>query len=262
MPDLSKIYDFLKENSHFNRDFQLKSDRALLSGLSSSKDQVIRVLYAVLETKAAQRLDDTAEFWRELCSWPEVCFESLDNFVSKLAGVERCPDDRWCGLYAALKSKDGWGPKTSALLVKHFIRIALNNPEMSFWKSCPVDQKSLEQSTLYIPVDAVILSIFEYINGGVRGNFSSVNEHIKNANDKGADLLLWDDLWFWGFITQVGGGANRRMEWNPSKYWCLWGTAKDEETVKDIEEKAKEFIQIITQAAPAVAVVSDIESSR
>lgn len=263
MPDLSRIYDFLKSNSDFNRSFQLRSDKALLSGLDSNKDQVIRVLYTVLETQASPRLDNIAEFWKAVCTWPEECFESLDNFISKLGGVEGCSDDRWGGLYAAVIAQNGWGPKTSALLVKHFIRIAQNNPDKkNFWGSCPVGQEALERAELYIPVDAVILRIFEEINGGVRVSFASVNEQIKKANYKGADLLLWDDLWFWGFITQNGGGANRRMEWNPSKYWCLWGTAKDEKTVTDIEEKANEFIHIITQAATAVAVVSDIELSR
>jgi hypothetical protein len=78
----------------------------------------------------------------------------------------------------------------------------------------------------------------------VRG-FDCINDVIKN-NYRGLDILLWDDLWFWGFITQVGG-AERRIEWNEAKYWCLWATPKDEDSVAEIRRAAHDFVDILNR---------------
>ena len=60
------------------------------------------------------------------------------------------------------------------------------------------------------------------------------------------EMLIWDDLWFWGFITQKSEKKSvRKIEWNLAKYYAIFHATKDKKSISEIEELAEEFIQII-----------------
>ena len=96
----------------------------------------------------------------------------------------------------------------------------------------------------YLPVDVVIISIFEKLDPDKSWHFENINKILKE-NYKGRQIELWDDLWFWGFITQKGTGDNRKFEWNENKYWALEETDKNEATIAEIRNKANEFLDIL-----------------
>jgi hypothetical protein len=58
-------------------------------------------------------------------------------------------------------------------------------------------------------------------------------------------MEIWDDLWFWGFITQNGSGDQREFVWNENKYWVIKESDKSLEMVMEIKRKATEFLDII-----------------
>ena len=58
-------------------------------------------------------------------------------------------------------------------------------------------------------------------------------------------MEVWDDLWFWGFITQNGSGDQREFVWNENKYWAIKETDKSFEMVMEIKAKAIEFLDIM-----------------
>lgn len=63
-----------------------------------------------------------------------------------------------------------------------------------------------------LPVDTVIKHIFKRING-TEMNFDSINNFLINGGYRSNEkMLIWDDLWFWGFITQNAQNGNRNIE--------------------------------------------------
>ncbi len=60
-----------------------------------------------------------------------------------------------------------------------------------------------EQDKLYLPVDQVISNIFEKSFGMLNPDFRNINDLISETYF-GDQVEVWDDLWFWGFITQKG----------------------------------------------------------
>ena len=77
-------------------------------------------------------------------------------------------------------------------------------------------------------------------------NFSNINKLISKHYNS-VQVEVWDDLWFWGFITQKGSGDDRVIEWNENKYWSLVHTEKKEAEIKKIKEKSIEFINLLNQ---------------
>ncbi len=97
-----------------------------------------------------------------------------------------------------------------------------------------------------MPVDSVIIAIFKKIGSCQNWCFNSINLEIKKYYH-GHDIEIWDDLWFWGFITQRGSGENRAFEWNENKYWVLKETDKDQKTINEIHEKAELFLSLFNK---------------
>jgi len=52
-----------------------------------------------------------------------------------------------------------------------------------------------------------------------------------------SEIEIWDDLWFWGFITQKDSGKNRTFEWNENKYWMIKVSEKNEKIIKKLKKK-------------------------
>ena len=115
------------------------------------------------------------------------------------------------------------------------------------WDDVP---KLEEGDMLFLPVDKVITEIFKKIPhpNPKRKNwtFNSINKTL-NEKYSGSDMEIWDDLWFWGFITQLGG-EEREFKLNKDKYWVMKESNKDPQIINEIfgeKGKAQEFIDII-----------------
>lgn len=74
--------------------------------------------------------------------------------------------------------------------------------------------------------------------------FRSINEHLSADYPKAADMLLWDDLWLWGYGTQHGTGDNRAIKWNDSKYWMKFHAIPDL-GYEEFKTLSKNFIRIV-----------------
>lgn len=99
---------------------------------------------------------------------------------------------------------------------------------------------------VYLPVDSVIIYIFQKI-GLHPANFLSVNKVLR-ALYTAEQMLVWDDLWYWGFFTQVSDGINRQCGWNQDKFWCQVTAPKAQEV--QVRRLGEEFLRIITDELP------------
>lgn len=150
-------------------------------------------------------------------------------------------------LYNAMKNQNGWGEKTSALFAKSIFHLHNNEypSELRIWDDAPTDLGKNDK--FYLPVDAVIIAIFKQIKPQ-NWNFKNVNKIIEQ-NYSGTDIEVWDDLWFWGFITQIGTGDGRAMGWNLNKYWTLRESDKNPKMILEIKKKANEFLNILQESS-------------
>ncbi len=104
------------------------------------------------------------------------------------------------------------------------------NLKKRFWKDVDV----LEGDQMRLPVDSVITTVFESITQSGRlqdapsVTFAGINRYLRDhLGYRDRDLLVWDDLWFWGFITQRTADGRRTHEWNEAKYWAVPHALKD-----------------------------------
>ena len=79
---------------------------------------------------------------------------------------------------------------------------------------------------------------------------------MKNINKK-EDIEIWDDLWFWGFITQQNVKVESKkqnekteskrviVDFNEGKYWSILETPKDKKTVAKIRIKCLNFLNLL-----------------
>lgn len=115
--------------------------------------------------------------------------------------------------------------------------------KLKIWADVP---KTISKNdNFYLPVDAVIIAIFKKLDSSTNWDFDKINKTLKEKYNR-HEIEAWDDLWFWGFITQNGSGDNRAFEWNENKYWALEESDKNPKTIKEIKEKAVEFLKILT----------------
>ena len=143
-----------------------------------------------------------------------------------------------------MKNQKGWGAKTAALFTKSIFHLhnGYYSVKLKIWEDVP---NTIELSDdFYLPVDSVIIAVFNKLDNAKRWNYNNVNKILKD-NFKGQEIEVWDDLWFWGFITQKGSGAVRKFEWNENKYWALKESDKDYKMIEEIKEKSNEFLRLL-----------------
>lgn len=179
--------------------------------------------------------------------------KSLSSFKSFSLFLANTPaKKKKGGLFEALEAQPGWGPKTAALFIRNLALIEQNQVLRSnFWTDIDV----LKSEVINLPVDAVILSIFSEFKSedldlkkSVPNTFKSINTYLKkDLNYSNEDILIWDDLWFWGFITQRSKSKDPKRDhiWNDAKYWSIFNAPHDNVSIRRIERHANEFIKII-----------------
>jgi hypothetical protein len=239
---LEKIFEFLNSNREHNHNLQERFYGSVLKPFNNIPEKIISLLYHIANTQSQPKIDNLAKFFIELHENIE-CVNSFQSFIEYIKPKSET-EINFRTLYLGMEKQSGWGKKTSALFVKTIFH--LHNSEYSkdlkIWNDVP---KTIEKSDeFFLPVDAVIISIFSKLNSEMKWDFDKVNTKLK-AIYKEKEIEIWDDLWFWGFITQNGTGENRKFEWNVNKYWALKETDKRKTEIKIIEQKAESFLKLM-----------------
>ena len=241
---LNSIFEFLNSNREHNHKLQEKFYGSVLKPFNSVAEKIVSLLYHIANTQSQPKIDNLAKFFIELHENIE-CVNSFDSFVNYIKlKSETTTENNFKTLYLGMEKQSGWGKKTSALLVKTIFHLHNSeySKELKIWNDVP---KIIEKGDdFFLPVDAVILFIFNKLNSEINWDFEKVNKKLKDMYS-GNQIEIWDDLWFWGFFTQNGTGENRKFEWNLNKYWALKETDKTKAEIKIIEQKAEIFLKLM-----------------
>jgi len=264
---LAAVYAFLSKNHHWNENLQVFWNRKTLSHCPDPLSRLAALLREIAGTQSNEKLDVLAQFWESLDShqWPSTCPTVGDLLAFLKGGLtdsenKKCDQQPgiWSALFLALRLQKGWGPKTAALFVKNVIRVHRSDENhLHFLRDAmPLAKNIAREDILFLPVDRVIIHIFEHgFSSACTPSFNGINAYLQ-LKYQPDDMLIWDDLWFWGFVTQNskgvsqqpdGKGPDRKMVWNPGKYWSLQHYGGRE--ISAIEELAGTFIQLVS--APA-----------
>ena len=241
---LDEIFVFLKNNRKYNKELQTRYYKSIIEPQKDTFEKLISLLYNIANTQSQPNINKLANFYKKIYENKSLA-ETFTGFLKIIKSENKENNLDYKTLYKGMKNQDGWGEKTSALFAKTIYHIHNNEypKELKIWNDVP--NRLNENDKFYLPVDAVITSIFKRIDGNTKWSFSKINKEIDNY--KGKDIEIWDDLWFWGFITQKGTGDNRKMKWNINKYWNLRESDKNNEMIIEIEQKAGEFLKILNE---------------
>lgn len=237
---LDSIYRFLSENREYNKKFQEKYFKSIISGRSDLKNKVVSLLYTIANTQSGPTIDCLAKFYRFIYDDTK----SLTSFTEIVKRISGSDDISYLSLFDGLNNSSGWGPKTAALFTKVIFKLhnETYDENLKLWDDAPTTVN--DNDRLYLPVDSVIIKIFEEI-GCKKPNFTSINNVLRKYY-KGAEIEVWDDLWFWGFMNQKGSGNSRVLEWNENKYWSQEYSSKNVEEIEKIRYKSKIFLRLLS----------------
>lgn len=243
---VNQLFKFLEKHHEFNQRIQRGHIQQTLASCDAVPDKARLLLFKAVNTQSQPNLDSIAKFFISL----EATKNSLSSFANFLRFL-KVPGATEDQLFKALKKQDGWGPKTAALFVKNLFLIQSTSALKSqLWR----DLDKVKATEIFLPVDAVIEHIFLKLNlkdddsKNTARNFNSINRCLKkDFGYANSEILIWDDLWFWGFITQNSQmkSAPRKLGWNESKYWSIFTAPKDEASIRNIRSLAKRFLKIL-----------------
>lgn len=292
---IQKVYDFIniEKNRSYNKSFQTRYYQSLIciKDDNSTKDKVISLLYHTYNTQSSPKMDKLATFMKYMES-QSVCLDTFGDFVEAInPGTEPSYENLYLGLKENTwsngeKKEWGWGQKTAALFTKVIYHLHMQDSpygeELRVWGD-DAPKSIVTGDKLWLPVDRVINSIFNKIqNADIKKNdnvsekrFNDINNYL-NDRYPGKGIEVWDDLWFWGFITQKICQVNsegkemsedeiktwkednknieknkrkkkesdRLHKWNDSKYWSQKHTSKDKRIIEEIKIKSETFLQL------------------
>ena len=238
---LDQLFQFISNNRQYNKALQERFYRSTILSYSNKKDKIVSLYYGVANTQSQPKIDNLAAFFKFI-------FEDISCLSSFTAITQKIAPDKPISLesfYEGMTKQNGWGQKTSALLCKSIFHLHNGeySKELRIWDDVPKLIKEGEK--FYLPVDAVIIAVFNKLDYKVKWNFDRVN-NILNQKYSGEQIEIWDDLWFWGFITQNGSGEDRKFLWNENKYWALKESDKNDFMINEIRIKSEEFLNIIS----------------
>ena len=241
---LKNIFDFLIENRIYNKELQTRYYSGIVKPQNSKAEKIVSLLYHTANTQSQPKIDNLAEFYKKIYKNTDL-LNSFSGFMSIINSNDIEPNN-YSGLYNGMKNQNGWGEKTSALFAKSIFHLHNNEypKELKIWDDTPSDLE--KNDNFYLPVDAVIIAIFKEIKPK-KWSFKNVNKIIEE-NYSGKDIEVWDDLWFWGFISQIGTGDGRKMGWNLNKYWNLRESDKSQKKIAEIKLKAEQFLNILAES--------------
>jgi hypothetical protein len=237
---LREIFTFLNDNRQFNHSLQERFYKTVVSPNSEITERVISLLYHIANTQSQPKIDHLANFYKSVIQKGD-CMNSMEAFINRINPNQPL---KFESLFNGMKNQEGWGKKTAALFSKSIFHLhnGQYSSNLKIWDDVP---KNINHSdNFYLPVDAVIIAIFKKLDNSKNWDFDKVNKTLKNYYSN-QEIEVWDDLWFWGFITQNGSGDSRSFEWNENKYWVLKESDKNAKTIKTIKGKAEEFLNLL-----------------
>lgn len=235
---IEKLFKFISDNRKYNKALQERYYRSIILPYKDEKEKIISLLYHIANTQSQPKIDNLAEFYKSIIT-EENSLKSFKEFVVK---INPNGNSNFDSVYKGMLNQKGWGPKTSALISKSIFHLhnGQYSEDLKIWNDVP---KLIEENdSFYLPVDAVIIAVFKKLNPHKTWSFANINSLLKKKYN-GQEIEVWDDLWFWGFITQ-NGGENRKFEWNENKYWVLKESDKDKMKIVEIKNKCQEFLEI------------------
>lgn len=239
---LDQIFQFLKGTNR--RKYNSKVQEGFLKTWvndmnSTTNEKIYNLLFNLVNTQSQPKLDKLSTFFKKINS-NKIQLNSFTNFNKFLLKNDNIS---FQNLFLKLEKESGWGKKTAALFVKTIYEMHNGRfKDFKIWNDVPKLEKG---DKLYLPVDQVIEKIFSKIYGKDL-KFDKINEILQEQFTNPNDLIIWDDLWYWGFITQKGSGKNRIFDdFNESKYWCMQFSTKNEIEIKKIKEECKIFLKLI-----------------
>jgi hypothetical protein len=186
-------------------------------------------------------MNKSAVFFQTIAD-PANSLNSFTDFL-KTIGATNNTSTSYSSIFQLLSKQPSWGNKTAALFTKAVYHTHIGYAkELNFWSDAPL--QLLNDDKIYLPVDAVILHIFENLGNPCKNNFLEINKYIKDKLPD-TDFEVWDDLWFWGFITQKVHENKRILEFNRAKYWNIHHAPKDKDTIAKTEILANQFIHLL-----------------
>ncbi len=240
---LNEIFGFLISNRLYNHNLQERIYKSVVMPYEDTKDKVISLLYHFANSQSKPKIDALANTYKSIIP-DNNCFSSFTNFVEKI-NLQRPVVINYANLFNGMKCQDGWGDKTAALFTKSIYHLHNGQyaNQLRIWDDVP--NSIAGNDVFYLPVDEVIKFIFRKLDKKTKWNFNNVNEILKTKYNN-QEIEVWDDLWFWGFITQYGSGDNRNFLWNENKYWALKESDKDPQMIIKIQKDAEIFLRIIS----------------
>jgi len=241
---LRNVFAFLYEHQQWSTEFQSNECQSTLGGARSPQERLSALLYSMANTQSKPKLDELVKFWERLhTNYSAESKPSIATFCAFL-GVDT--GQPLTDLYNGLRAQNGWGKKTAALFVKNVINIHKSTRRRLdfFHDARKLVRRIGDNERIYLPVDAVIERIFYQDKVKAYDSFRRINDvlHDMTKHDP-SQMLIWDDLWFWGFMTQKGADGGRSMEWNAPKFWAMRSHSKDD--VNEIEKLANGFIKVV-----------------
>lgn len=241
---LADLFSFLREHHHWNLEFQRREYWCNLGHCRTGRERLQSLLNMAVNTQSSPKLGKLAPFWRAMHEFSpnhaptraEFC-----EFLESRAEVAAQGAGPWERLFHALSAQEGWGKKTAALFVKSAIVVHAGAAETRFWRE-EGDISPTGGDRVYVPVDRVILHIFERLGFLPRVSFDSINR-LLTAHYSPSEMLIWDDLWFWGFFTQDSQGEERAIRWNSDKFWCQRASPVGSEN--EVKSLASRFVGLL-----------------
>jgi hypothetical protein len=236
---LNRLFEFISDNRIYNKTLQSRYYHTIIYPNKDKDEKVIALLYHIANTQSQPNINKLSQFYQKIIKHRD-CLGTFKEFVNILNpnGIAN-----YKALFDGLVAQSGWGNKTSALFCKSIYHLhnGIYDANLQIWDDAPLNID--ENDKFYLPVDSVITAIFNWLEVKV-WSFDTINKKLSQTYSK-EQIEIWDDLWFWGFITQQTTKDGRVFGWNNSKYWALKETDKDSNKIKEIQSKCSEFIAIL-----------------
>lgn len=245
--NIASLFRFLQRHAHINRAIQIGFISESMSP-ATVRDRAFLLCHHVLNTQSQPKLDKMSDFFKSA--------HGADAFRSYKAFCTFLNLDAHKSLRVALAAQPGWGNKTSALLIRNLALIE-QTPKLRsrFWKDVSV----IKEDHVALPVDSVITFIFDALQPAmfdeVGDDYRRINTYLRTELEfTSAEMVIWDDLWFWGFITQRIKSSDKTRQhcfWNEAKYWAIPHAPRDDQSIQTIRRLAKSFVAIIDPSCRA-----------
>jgi len=245
---INELFLFIKSRRAWNTRFQLAEYRRCLSACDSAHQRIVALMHMVVHTQSKPKLSALATFWQWMNSAPwgnrAPTLVELIDFIERTEAHSHVAVGPWDRLFRALEAIDGWGPKTAALFVKCVINLHRSNLNELHFISDVEAARGIDSDRVYLPVDAVIRAIFSAVaEVSATVSVHALNTFLRDLGYGPEDILLWDDLWYWGFFTQNSSSKKRVFGWNPARFWGELSAPKAD--IHILEEECTAFSELM-----------------